>query len=100
MATAREGMKIIRVDTTGWAMRDEPVAAGRLHYGGRLLTSTMVAEEVPPLCHPLGAGNKLVIANGIFAGHANAPCSGRVSVGCKSPLTGGIKEANTGGDVG
>jgi aldehyde:ferredoxin oxidoreductase len=93
-------MKIIRVDTKGWTLREETLPAERAHYGGRLLTSTIVAEEVPPLCHPLGAGNRLVIANGVFAGHANAPCSGRISVGCKSPLTGGIKESNTGGDVG
>jgi aldehyde:ferredoxin oxidoreductase len=93
-------MKIIRVNTTDWTIREERLSEDRAHYGGRLLTSTIVAEEVPPLCHPLGAGNKLAIANGVFAGHASAPCSGRISVGCKSPLTGGIKESNTGGDVG
>ncbi|MBM3501011.1 MAG: aldehyde ferredoxin oxidoreductase [Armatimonadetes bacterium] len=93
-------MRALRIDTTDWTVRDEELRAERRHYGGRLLTSTIVAEEVEPLCHPLGAGNKLVIANGLFAGHASAPCSGRISVGCKSPLTGGIKEANTGGDVG
>ena len=29
--------------------------------GGRALTSGLVAKEVPPLCHPLGENNKLVI---------------------------------------
>ena len=57
---------------------------------------TIVAKEVPPLCHALGAENKLVIAPGILSGTA-ASMSGRLSVGCKSPLTGGIKEANSGG---
>jgi aldehyde:ferredoxin oxidoreductase len=93
-------MKIIRVNTADWTLREEALAPERAHYGGRLLTSTLVAEEVPPLCHPLGASNRLVIANGVFAGHASAPCSGRISVGCKSPLTGGVKESNSGGDVG
>jgi aldehyde:ferredoxin oxidoreductase len=63
--------------------------------GGRALTSTIVEKEVDPLCHPLGANNKLVLAPGIVTGTA-APSSGRISVGCKSPLTGGIKEANAG----
>jgi aldehyde:ferredoxin oxidoreductase len=64
--------------------------------GGRALTSAIVAKEVPPLCHPLGENNKLVIAPGLLSGTA-AAMSGRLSVGCKSPLTGGIKEANAGG---
>jgi aldehyde:ferredoxin oxidoreductase len=64
--------------------------------GGRAMTSTIVAREVPPSCHPLGAENKLVIAPGLLSGTA-AAMSGRISVGCKSPLTGGIKEANSGG---
>ncbi len=64
--------------------------------GGRAMTSAVVAKEVPPLCHPLGAENKLVIAPGMLSGSA-AAMSGRISVGCKSPLTGGIKEANSGG---
>ncbi|MFP4040306.1 MAG: aldehyde ferredoxin oxidoreductase family protein [Desulfosudaceae bacterium] len=65
-------------------------------FGGRGMTSAIVAAEVPPLCHPLSADNKLVIAPGLLSG-TNAAMSGRISVGCKSPLTGGIKEANSGG---
>ena len=64
--------------------------------GGRALTSTLVSKEVPALCHPLGVENKLVIAPGLLSG-TTAAVSGRLSVGCKSPLTGGIKEANSGG---
>ncbi|MCJ7833615.1 MAG: aldehyde ferredoxin oxidoreductase, partial [Deltaproteobacteria bacterium] len=64
--------------------------------GGRAMTSAIVSKEVPPTCHPLGADNKLVIAPGLLSGSA-AAMSGRMSVGCKSPLTGGIKEANSGG---
>lgn len=67
--------------------------------GGRALTSAIVSREVDPLCHPLGADNKLVIAPGLLGGTA-AAMSGRISVGCKSPLTGGIKEANSGGQAG
>jgi aldehyde:ferredoxin oxidoreductase len=64
--------------------------------GGRAMTSTVVAKEVPPTCHALSAENKLVIAPGMLSGSA-AAMSGRISVGCKSPLTGGIKESNSGG---
>ncbi|MBU1056348.1 MAG: aldehyde ferredoxin oxidoreductase [Proteobacteria bacterium] len=64
--------------------------------GGRAMTSAIVSKEVPPLCHPLGANNKLVIAPGLLSGSL-AAMSGRISVGCKSPLTGGIKESNAGG---
>ena len=66
--------------------------------GGRTLTSAIVSAEVPPLCHPLGEDNKLVIAPGLLSGTI-ASTSGRISVGCKSPLTGGIKEANSGGQA-
>lgn len=66
--------------------------------GGRGLTSAIISKEVPPLCHPLGEDNKLVIAPGLLSGSA-AAMSGRISVGCKSPLTGGIKEANSGGQA-
>jgi len=67
--------------------------------GGRALTSALIAREVPPSCHPLGERNKLVMAVGLFAG-TPFPCSGRLSIGAKSPLTWGIKESNVGGTVG
>jgi aldehyde:ferredoxin oxidoreductase len=59
------------------------------------MTSTIINDEVPPLCHPLGPNNKLVFAPGIVTGTA-ASTSSRISVGAKSPLTGGIKESNAG----
>ncbi len=64
--------------------------------GGRGLTSAIVSSEVPAACHPLSEANKLVIAPGLLSG-TTAAMSGRLSIGCKSPLTGGIKEANAGG---
>ena len=90
--------KILRINMGadgGPAIKAEPVGdyAGS---GGRGLTSAIVSKEVPPLCHPLGEDNKLVIAPGLLSG-STAAMSGRISVGCKSPLTGGIKEANAGG---
>lgn len=66
------------------------------NLGGRGLTSRIIAQEVPPHCDPLGSENKLIIAPGILAG-TTVPNSGRISIGAKSPLTQGIKEANAGG---
>ena len=66
--------------------------------GGRALTTAIISDEVHPMAHPLGKENKLVIAPGLLSGSA-AAMSGRLSIGCKSPLTGGIKEANSGGQA-
>jgi aldehyde:ferredoxin oxidoreductase len=90
--------KILRIDMGadgGPQFKTEPMGdyAG---FGGRGLTSSIIAKEVPPSCHPLGEDNKLVIAPGLLSGSV-AAMSGRISVGCKSPLTGGIKESNSGG---
>ncbi len=92
--------KILRIDMGakgGPAAKTESLGnyAG---LGGRAMTSSVIAAEVPPLCHPLGADNKLVIAPGMLSGSA-AVMSGRLSIGCKSPLTGGIKESNSGGQA-
>ena len=51
--------------------------------GGRGLTSTIVAAEVPPTCHPLGPNNKLVFAPGLLSGTVAAN-SGRLSAGEKA----------------
>ena len=66
--------------------------------GGRAMTSAVISAEVPALAHPLGAENKLVISPGLLSGTI-AAMSGRISIGCKSPLTGGIKESNSGGQA-
>lgn len=92
--------KVLRIDMGaegGPRAATEPVGeyAG---LGGRALTSTMISREVPPECHALGAENKLVIAPGLLSGTTGA-MSGRLSVGAKSPLTGGIKESNSGGQA-
>ncbi|NLP37599.1 MAG: aldehyde ferredoxin oxidoreductase [Firmicutes bacterium] len=65
--------------------------------GGRALSARILLDEVDPTCEPLGAFNKLVVANGLFAG-TPASSGSRTSIGAKSPLTNGIKEANVGGN--
>ena len=88
--------KIFRVNMSDLTTTVEDVPDAWAGLGGRGLTSNVVAAEVEPTCHPLGKNNKLVIAPGLLSGTVAAN-SGRLSCGAKSPLTGTIKEANSGG---
>ncbi len=87
--------RILRVNMTDRSAAFEPLPEAYRHRAGRWLTSSIVHDEVPPTCHPLGPNNKIVFSPGIVTGTA-APSSSRISVGGKSPLTGTIKEANAG----
>lgn len=89
----------LRVNMTDRTARYEEVPEKYRLMGGRWLTSILTADEVPPTAHPLGPHNKVILSPGIVTGTA-APTSARISVGGKSPLTGGIKEANAGTGLG
>ena len=54
-------------------------------------------DEVKPGTDPLGPDNKLVFAPGPFTG-AGVPCSSRMAVTGKSPLTGAVGMALSGGE--
>ncbi len=88
-------MWFLRINMTDRSWKLEEVPEAYRNLGGRGLTSTLIYDEVEPTVHPLGPNNKLVFAPGIVTG-TTSPTSARVSVGTKSPLTGGIKEANAG----
>jgi aldehyde:ferredoxin oxidoreductase len=90
--------KIIRVDLTKKAIFSESVPDQYSLLGGRGLTSQIIFDEIDPTCDALGENNKLAIAPGLLTG-TPAPSSARLSIGAKSPLTGGIKESNAGGTV-
>jgi aldehyde:ferredoxin oxidoreductase len=78
--------QILRIQMGGAAgpsAKTEPVGA-YAGLGGRALTSTLVAQEVPPTCHPLGAENKLVIAPGCSAAPPR-PCPGASRWAAKAP---------------
>jgi aldehyde:ferredoxin oxidoreductase len=92
-------VSILRINTaTGKTVKQESESVEYL-LGGRSLTSRFVQSEVDPGCDPLGRGNKLVFSNGVLAG-TPVSSANRLSIGAKSPLTGGIKESNAGGIVG
>jgi|DewCreStandDraft_5_1066085.scaffolds.fasta_scaffold22032_1 aldehyde:ferredoxin oxidoreductase len=91
--------KLLRVNMTDLTWREEPFPAEWKFLGGRGLSAKILLKEVDPRCDPLGPENKVIFAPGVLSG-TMAPTSGRMSVGAKSPLTGGIKEANSGGQAG
>jgi len=88
--------RIIRVDMTTLKVKEEKCPAKYAMLGGRSLTSQIVLDEIQATCNPLGPLNKLIAAPGVLSG-TSAACSGRMSFGGKSPLTGTIKESNVGG---
>ncbi|MCP4906947.1 MAG: hypothetical protein GY910_18390 [bacterium] len=91
------GDQMIRVDMTTQTATVEDFPKKWKMLGGRSLSARILLEECDAACDPLGPDNILVLAPGVLSGTA-APTSGRMSVGGKSPLTGGIKEANAGGN--
>ncbi|MGH7356257.1 MAG: aldehyde ferredoxin oxidoreductase C-terminal domain-containing protein [Candidatus Rokuibacteriota bacterium] len=69
---------------------EDLVKVGRYHIARTLLDAGAAAVD------PLSPANPLIFSAGPFAGTSFSNAN-RTSVGCRSPLTGGIKEANGGG---
>jgi aldehyde:ferredoxin oxidoreductase len=92
-------MQLLRVNMAAGKTSWEPVPDVYSRLGGRGLTARILLEEVPPTCDALGPHNKLIFAPGLLGG-AGVTTAGRLSIGAKSPLTGGVKEANAGGTAG
>jgi aldehyde:ferredoxin oxidoreductase len=63
---------------------------------GRYLIAKTLLELGAATVDPLSPANPLIFSAGPFAGSSFSNAN-RTSVGCKSPLTGGVKEANGGG---
>ena len=91
--------KVWRVNVRNKSFTKEDVPSAWEHLGGRGLIARILVDEVPPICEPLGPKNKLLFTPGLLVGHMLSSCD-RISIGGKSPLTGGVKEANAGGTTG
>lgn len=91
--------QVWRVNVREQSLRQEPVPDSWKRLGGRGLLARILLDEVDAKCDPLGPGNKLIFAPGLLVGHMLSSTD-RISVGGKSPLTGGIKESNAGGRTG
>jgi len=90
--------KTLRVNVQTGTPKYEDFKKEYREFGGRGLIARVMTDEVNPKCDPLGKENKLILATGIL-GETPLPMGRRLSVGGKSPLTGGIKEANVGGTI-
>ncbi|MCF8070430.1 MAG: aldehyde ferredoxin oxidoreductase [Desulfobacterales bacterium] len=91
-------MLFLRINMTTRHIHTEDVPADFIGLGGRGLTSKIINLEVPACCDPLGPDNRLIFAPGFLTGTPLVN-TGRLSIGSKSPLTGGIKESNVGGTM-
>ncbi|GJQ35977.1 MAG: aldehyde ferredoxin oxidoreductase [Anaerolineaceae bacterium] len=91
--------QIWRINTRTQELKREPIPEAWQRLGGRGLVARIMVDEVDARCDPLGPGNKLIFTPGLLVGHMLSSTD-RISVGGKSPLTGGIKEANAGGRTG
>jgi aldehyde:ferredoxin oxidoreductase len=95
-----EGKPLLwRIDVSSQTLIRQPVPHSWEHLGGRGLIARILVDEVPATCEPLGSFNKLLFCPGLLVGHMLTSCD-RISIGGKSPLTGGVKEANAGGTTG
>lgn len=93
--------KYIRVNLSTGEIKveswDEEIAKKWL--GSRGLGIYLLLKEMDPSVDPLSSDNKLIIAAGPLSG-TSAPTGGRYNVITKSPLTGYITFANSGGYFG
>jgi len=92
-------MKTWRVNAREQTLTQEAVPETWERLGGRGLIARILVDEVNAKCDPLGQENKLIYAPGLLVGHRLSSCD-RISIGGKSPLTGGVKESNGGGRTG
>ncbi|NLE44610.1 MAG: aldehyde ferredoxin oxidoreductase family protein [Chloroflexi bacterium] len=93
--------KILHVDLgTGEMWTEEPSDSFyRRYVGGQGFVAYYLLKEVPQGADPLGPDNRLIFAGGATTGIPVAG-GGRSCVGGKSPLTGGLGEADVGGFFG
>ena len=90
--------KFLRVNLSKAAITPEVLdtTMAKKFIGSRGLGVKFLSDEIDPKVDPLSPDNKLIIAAGPLTG-SNMPTGGRYMVITKSPLTGGIAYANSGG---
>ncbi len=91
--------RILRINLTEESSREErlPAKMARAFIGGAGFGIKYLFDEVEPGTDALGPDNILVFAPGPFTG-AGVPCASRMSVTGKSPLTGAVGMALSGGE--
>jgi aldehyde:ferredoxin oxidoreductase len=88
--------KYLHINLNDKSVRSDDLSGEAVIRAGRnLIVRTMLERNLAKV-DPLSPENPLIFSAGPFAGTSFSNAN-RISVGCKSPLTGGIKEANAGG---
>ncbi|NHJ02768.1 MAG: aldehyde ferredoxin oxidoreductase [Candidatus Heimdallarchaeota archaeon] len=92
---------LLRCNLTDRTVKPEKISEEilKLYIGGRGLGVKILWDEVPPKTDALSENNKLIFSVGPLTA-TSAPTSGRFSCVSKSPLTGTIFDANSGGRFG
>ncbi len=88
--------KYLHINLNDRSIEEETLEGQALVEAGRYLIAKTLVERGVATVDPLSPDNPLIFSAGPFAGTTFSNAN-RTSVGCKSPLTGGIKEANGGG---
>jgi len=88
--------KYLQIDLENQSVETEELEGEALARTGRYFIAKTLLESGKATVDPMSAENPLIFSAGPFSG-TNFSNANRLSVGCKSPLTGGVKEANTGG---
>ena len=90
--------KILRMNLTDQTAKEEelPQDVAKDFIGGAGFGIKYLFDEVKGGTDPLGPDNKLIFASGPFSG-TTIPCASRMAVTSKSPLTGAVGMALTGG---
>jgi aldehyde:ferredoxin oxidoreductase len=88
--------KYLHINLGDRSVRTEEFQGEAIVRAGRHFIAKTLLELRKAGVDPLSPDNPLIFSAGPFAG-TNFSNANRLSVGCKSPLTGGIKEANSGG---
>jgi len=86
----------LHIDLRQLSVRRVELHGDEVAKAGRYLIAKTLVEGGFAAVDPLSPENPLIFSAGPFAG-TTLSNGNRISVGCKSPLTGGIKEANSGG---
>lgn len=88
--------KYLHIDLDTHTVDREDQSGEVIARAGRYLIAKTLVDAGVATADPLSPENLLIFSAGPFAG-SNFSNANRISVGCKSPLTGGIKESNAGG---
>ncbi len=89
--------RYLHINLNDRSIETEELDGEALARAGRYLIAKTLTDRGLAQIDPLSPENPLIFSAGPFAG-TNFSNANRISVGCKSPLTGGVKESNAGGN--